>query len=208
MRLAFRTLAAAGLLLVLGVPRPSRADVLIQIPTADRPVETRGEYKERLEGRDERYGTLVAPAGSAYELMARYYDRGGVQRLEGGGSLQLLPDGLVTPGIALGLWDFTNSSPLGRRAFLVFTKSLRAGQFGIPKALDRLQLTFGTGTGKFSGVLAGLRMDLPAHLSLVAEYDARRLNAGLWFTPIRPLTLKAELQNGNLFVGGDLRARF
>ena len=187
----------------------AQADQLIQIPTADRASGPEVEYLHRVSGADEGYGTLFAPVGTAYELMARYYnnlDRS--HNVEVGGMFQLLPDGVVTPGIALGLWDISDSGPWGRRAFFVFTKSLKQGQFFVPKPIQRVQFTLGTGTGRFSGVLAGARVDLPAHVSLISEYDARRLNVGLWYSPARAITLKGELQNGNPYLGGELRARF
>jgi hypothetical protein len=187
----------------------ARADQLIQIPTADRASGPELEYLHRVSGADEGYGTLFAPVGTAYELMARYYNNlDHSHNIEVGGMFQLLPDGVVTPGIALGLWDVTDSTPWGRRAFFVITKSLKQGQFLIPKPIQRVQFTFGAGTGRFGGVLAGARVDLPVHVSLVSEYDARRLNVGLWYTPARAVSLKAELQNGNPYVGGELRARF
>jgi len=207
---------AGPLLAVLGcllagalAPRAARADQLIQIPTADRVSGVRGEYLHRFEGGGEGYATLLVPVGLAFELDFRYYN--GFDRshnLEGGGLFQLLPDGIVTPGVAVGMWDVSDHSPLGRRAFIVVTKSLQQGQLGIPKPFQRVQLTFGTGTGRFTGVLAAARFDLPARFSVVTEYDARRLNVGLWWNPLRPLTLKAELQNNNPFFGGDLRVRF
>jgi hypothetical protein len=121
---------------------------------------------------------------------------------------QLLPDGVITPGIAVGMWDITNSSRWGRRAFFVVTKSLRPGQFFIPKPLKGAELTLGAGTGRFSGVLGGLKVNLPAKFSLVAEYDSHRLNAGLWYNPVKPVKLKYEFQNGNPYVGGDLSWKF
>ena len=202
-------LATASFLAACAVAVPSAADQLIQIPTADIVPGVTGEYKHHFSGQDEGYATLFAPAGRAYEMMFRYYnDYSGSHRWEAGGQFQLLPDGLVTPGLAVGMWDVTNSSPKGRRAFLVLTKSLRPGDFALPDFLPPTHLSLGVGTGKFSGPLAGVRFNLPAHFDLVAEYDARRFNAGLWYTPIKPLTLKAELQNGEVFLGATLRARF
>ena len=199
---------AAAAAALLAAPA-ARADQLIHIPTADRVTSPTVEYKHRLDGHSEGYGTFFVPAGAAYELMFRYYnDYDHQSRIEGGGQFQLLPDGVVTPGVALGIWDVTNSSPWGRRAFLVLTKSLEPGQLFVPEPLERLQLTLGVGTGRFSGPLAGLRADLPANFSLIAEYDARRFNAGIWWSPIDQLTLKGELQNGNPFVGGEFRLRF
>jgi hypothetical protein len=204
-----RALTAVGLLLGLCVAAPARADQLIQIPTADIVPGATGEYLQRTEGNDAGYATVFLPAGKQYEVMFRWYnDYAGEQRVEGGGQFQLLPDGVVTPGLAVGMWDITNSSPKGRRAFLMLTKHLDRGDFSLPRFLPPMQLNFGVGTGKFSGPLAGIKINLPAHLDLVAEYDARRLNAGLWYSPMKHLTLKAELQNGELFFGGSLRSRF
>lgn len=198
-----------ALVLTAACAPAARADQLIHIPTADRVEAPTVEYLQRLDGEHEGYGTLLVPVGLAYELMVRYYNNeDGEHSAEGGALFQLLPDGVITPGVAVGLWDISNSSPWGRRAFFVITKGLRQGQFGIPKPIERVQLTFGTGTGRFSGIFAGTRIDLPARFSLVAEFDARRLNTGLWWSPVRPLTLKGELHNGNPYAGGEFRLRF
>ncbi|MFN3652038.1 MAG: hypothetical protein ACK47B_20880 [Armatimonadota bacterium] len=198
-----------SLALLAGWPSAASADQLIQVPTADRVTDPTFEYKRRLDEVSEGYGTALINAGLAYELMFRYYDNeDGQHRIEGGGMLQLLPDGVITPGVALGVWDLTNSSPWGRRGFLVLSKSLRPGQLGIPEGVERVQLTLGLGTGRLSGVFAGVRVDVAERVSLIAEYDARRLNAGLWVTLLKPLTFKAELQNGNPYLGGELRLRF
>src|SRR5437867_2725659 len=102
-----RPLLTLALCLAAGAPlRAARADQLIQIPTADRVASPTAEYLQRVDGRDEGYGTLLVPAGLAYELMFRYYNNvDGRHRIEGGGEFQLLPDGIITPGVALGLWD-------------------------------------------------------------------------------------------------------
>lgn len=205
-----RTLVALFLAAACGVvERPGYAEQLIQIPTAERARGARGEYLYRPGAGGEGYGSLLLPVGQAHELLIRYYD--GLDRshnIEAGGMFQLLPDGIVTPGIAAGLWDVTNSGPWGRRGFLVLTKGAEQGQFGLPRLVRRAELTLGLGTGRLGPVLAGVAVELPWRARLVAEYDARRLNAGLEFRPIRPLSLKTQLQNGNFFFGGDLTVHF
>lgn len=187
----------------------AHADELIHIPTADLVPALTTEYKHRLQGNSEGYGSLRFAAGQAYELDFRYYNNEDHENnVEGGGLFQLLPDGVVTPGIALGMWDVTNSSRWGRRAFIVMTKGLEPGQLFIREPIQRLKLSFGTGTGRFSGIFAGIKADLPARFSLVGEFDARRFNAGIWYTPVRQLTLKAELQNGNPYFGGQFRLAY
>lgn len=201
--------ALLGAALVLGLAPGAGAEPLIRIPTADRVEAPTLEYRHRVDGRDEGYGTLSLPLGLAYELDFGYFaDEDGSHNLEGGVMFQLLPDQVITPGIALGVWDVTNDSPWGRRGFLVVTKALRPGQFFVRSPLRRVQFTAGTGTGRFSGFIGAVRADLPLRLSLVAEFDARRLNAGVWFTPVRPLTLKAEWQNGNPYLGGSFLFSF
>jgi hypothetical protein len=197
-------LLAAGILFPAG---GAAAGELILIPTADRPAAPTVQYRHRVSGTDEGFGSLDLPVGLDFELMLRYYNQ--LDRktaIEGGGQLQVLPDGIVTPGIAVGAWDVTNSSPYGRRFFFVLTKSLGAEPFRLPKPLERAQVTFGAGTGRLGGVLAGLRLDFSSGISLVGEFDARRLNAGIWFTPLPPLTFKAELHNSNPYLGIQIRA--
>lgn len=206
MRNLVYTLTSSVLLLAAG---SSSADQLIRIPTADLVPGPKAEYMRRVDGEKEGYATLLVPAGLAYEFAFRYYDNEDrSHNLEGGGQFQLLPDGVITPGVSVGIWDVTNSSRWGRRAFFVVTKSLRPGQFFVRKPIERLQITLGGGTGRLGGVFGGLRVDLPARFSLVAEYDSRRLNTGIWFTPVKPLTLKAELQNGNPYLGGSFTLDF
>ncbi|MBM3459830.1 MAG: hypothetical protein FJX77_15020, partial [Armatimonadetes bacterium] len=103
---------ALGLLglLACSLPSAAPADQLIQIPTADRVSLPAASYRHRVDGKGEGYGTLLSPAPlPGLELMLRYYNGEDRQhRIEGGGQFQLLPDGVVTPGIAVGMWDITN----------------------------------------------------------------------------------------------------
>jgi hypothetical protein len=189
---------------------PARADQLIQIPTANRVEVPTFEYLQRVDGSDEGYATGFVPLGQSFEIMGRYYNNLDKEhRIEAGGMFQLLPDGYVTPGVAVGIWDITNHSPWGRRFFFVLTKSLRQGQWGlVPKPIQRVEFTVGTGSGRFTGLLAGAKVVLPFKLGLIAEYDARRLNVGATWNPVTPLTLKAQLQNGTPYLGGELAFKF
>jgi hypothetical protein len=200
-----------GAAVLLCAARKLSADELIQIPTADRVTGPTGAYRQRVSDRSEGYGTVLAPIGPMFELMGRYYNRlDRSHNLEAGGQFQLFPDGVVTPAISVGMWDVGNNSPWGRRAFLMISKTLTpyGPLVSLPSFFERIQLSLGTGTGRFSGALAGARIDLPARFSLVTEYDSRRLNTGIWFRPVKPLAFKGELQNGNPYVGAEFRASF
>jgi hypothetical protein len=210
-----RVVVLAALLAGVAAAPAVRADQLIHIPTADRVPGLAAEYKHRTGGREGSYGTLMAPVGTSFELMFRYYAGRSPEgpeferdRYEAGGMFQLLPDGIITPGIAVGLWDITNTSPWGRRAFLILTKSFEPLPLGVPRPFERLHASLGTGTGRFSGLLAGARAELPGRISLVGEFDARSLNGGIWYQPLTPLTFKAEIQRGRPFFGLDLRTTF
>ena len=199
---------ALGLCALLSPSTSVSADELIQLPTADRSTAPTAGYRRRFNGPNEGYGTITLPATPLGELLFRYYDReDGKRRAEIGGQFQVLPDGLVTPGLSVGMWDVGNNGPWGRRAFLVLTKNLTPfGQIPIPKPFERVQFNIGAGTGRFGGAFSSVRADLPGKISLIGEFDSRRLNAGIWLRPLRQLTLKGELQNGNPYLGFEIRA--
>ncbi|MBI3910089.1 MAG: hypothetical protein HY320_04045 [Armatimonadetes bacterium] len=182
----------------------ARADKLILIPTADLGGYS-AEYLQRTRGADEGIATVTFPTGPLVEALIRYnrnLDRS--HNVEAGGTFQLLPQGYGTPSLAVGIWDITNDGPPGRRAFLVITKNFTRDDF-VPAPLREIQTTLGIGTGRLGGPFLGVRASLPARLSLIGEWDSQRFNAGLWWTPIRGLTLKGELHNGNPFLGGRIQ---
>lgn len=208
MRLTLTPLLLAGAAL-LAPAGAARADQLIQIPLAERAPAPKIDYRHRIDGSNQGYGTVVLPAGSAYEVLARWNNGfRGDHGVEVGGMMQLLPDGIVTPGIAAGVWDVTNSGPMGRRFFLVLTKSLGPGQLGLPLGLGGAQATLGVGSGRFMGPLAGLKLNVAPFSSLVAEYDARQFNFGFWIYPLPLVQLRAELQGGDPYLGAEFRLGF
>ena len=66
----------------------------------------------------------------------------------------------------------------------------------------------GLGTGDLSGVFLGANLKLPAGLSLVGELHRGDLNAGLWWSPLRIVRVKAESWDGDLFFGAQVNAPF
>lgn len=190
-----------------GGTRPAAADKLLRIPTAERAGWSL-EHLERVEGPDEGFSTLTLPLGALYEGFLRYnrdFDRS--HALEVGGMAQLIPQSFGFPSIGVGVWDVTNSGPDGRRFFLALTRDFEHDEF-LPPALRRLQATVGIGTDRLGGLFAGVRWRAATAVSLLGEYDSRRFNAGLWWSPTPVLTLKGELHNGDPFVGARVELRF
>ena len=187
--------------------RPAVADKLLRIPTAER-AGWSVEHLERTEGADEGFTALTLPLGTLYEGSIRYNrDFDGSHALEIGGMAQLIPQSFGFPAIAVGVWDVTNSGPDGRRFFLALTRDFEQDEF-LPRALRPIQATLGIGTDRLGGPFAGLRWRVASGVSLLGEYDSRRFNAGLWWSPTPALTLKGELHNGDPFVGARLQFAF
>jgi hypothetical protein len=55
-------------------------------------------------------------------------------------------------------------------------------------------------------VFLGGQIGFPFGFGLYGEYDARKFNAGISWSPIGVLRLKAESWNGRVFVGAQLRS--
>ena len=196
------------ILLLAATATPARADKLILIPTAEL-TPLRAEWLWRVDGGNANVGTLQVPAGRTFEVLVRHYrDLGRDDDTEFGGQFQFIPEGLGLPAVSVGIWDVTNSSPYGRRAFIVLTKTLEGGELFLPAGFPRTQLHAGIGTSRFSPGFLGVEFFLPANLSLAAEYDGRRANFGARWRPVRFLSLKGELWNGEPFVGGQVSRPF
>jgi hypothetical protein len=190
------------LLVGLLLAAPARADKLIWIPTAD-VEEVRGEF---MAGSD-REGEVVTAqfgVGQYFELLGRRFQQPGSQHTEVGGQVQFLPEGLVTPGLAVGIWDVSDETARGRRAFGVLSKQIPG--VNLMPVIRKLRLHLGVGTGDLSGVFMGADLDMPLGLSLVMETHRGDFNAGLWWSPLRIVRLKAESWNGDLFFGAQVNA--
>jgi hypothetical protein len=193
-----------ALLLALASVGAARADKLILIPTADM-SRIQAEYSRSTSSDDLEVITAQLGFGRGFELLGRRYQNvpGGDDATEIGGELQLLPEGLVTPGLAAGVWDISGNSPRGRRAFLVLTKTLPLVDW-LPFPVKNVKFHAGVGTGSLSVVFLGAQASIPLGLTLAAEFDSSRTNFGLWWSPVPILRLKAERAEGHTFLGVQL----
>jgi hypothetical protein len=190
-----------AVLLTLVVGSAARADKLIHIPTADI-SRLSAEYMTEV---DDDLDVITAQIGFAqFELLGRRYldwpGRG--DSTEVGGQLQILPEGFATPGLSLGIWDVASDTPRGRRVFLVISKSLSVVNW-LPLWFKDIKVHGGLGTSGLSGVFAGAQASIPFGMTLVAEFDSSRTNFGLWWSPVKPLRVKAESWGGDFVVGAQ-----
>jgi hypothetical protein len=182
----------------------ARADRLIWIPTADisRPSI---EYMADPFGK-RGVATGQFGLGKQFELLVRdYRNYGTSDKAEVGGQFTVLPEGFATPGIALGVWDVADNGPRGRRVFGVVSKALPLVN-KLPVGFHDIKVHAGVGSGQLSGVFVGGQAGFPFGFGINAEYDTRHFNAGLSWSPIGIVRLKAESWGGKLFIGAQLRS--
>jgi hypothetical protein len=189
-----------GLLGLLLLAAPARADKLIWIPTAD-VQRLRGEYMSGSDHAGEVY-TAQLGLGRAFELMGRRYRTDHSERTEVGGQVQFLPEGFATPGLALGVWDLNNETQRGRRFFGVLSKKIPGVRL-LPIFRD-LRVHLGAGTGELSGPFVGAQAGLPLGFTLALEASHSGFDGGLWWSPVRIVRLKAESWDGDFFFGAQV----
>jgi hypothetical protein len=179
---------------------PARADKLVWIPTADI-SKLAAEYMKEA-GEDLNLITAQIGFGRGFELLGRRYQDvpGEDDSTEVGGQLQVLPEGFATPGLSIGAWDVADEGPQGRRLFAVLTKTVPVIDW-LPLWVKNVKVHGGLGTGDLAGVFLGAQASIPFGLTLVAEFDSDDTNFGLWWSPIKPLRLKAESWGGDTFLG-------
>jgi hypothetical protein len=192
----------AALALSSGV---ARADKLIWIPTAGISHLGQVEYMTEADGKR---GVLTGQVGLAkqFELLVRHYRNfSPSDKTEVGGQFTILPEGFATPGIAIGVWDVANDGPRGRRVFGVISKSLPVVN-KLPVGFHDIKVHAGIGSNQLSGIFLGGEAGFPFGFGVLAEYDSRHVNAGLSWSPISLIRLKAESWGGKVFVGAQLRS--
>jgi len=191
-----------AVLLALVMCAPAHADKLIWIPTAEI-SKLSAEFMKDTSG-DADVITAQLGFSKGFELMGRRYSGFPHESdaTEIGGELQVLPEGFATPGLALGAWDIAGESPRGRRLFAVVTQTVPVVNW-LPLWFKNIKLHAGLGSGSLAGLFFGAQTSLPFGFTLAAEFDTSRTNFGLWWSPIKPLRLKAESWGGDFTIGAQ-----
>ncbi|MBL8087783.1 MAG: hypothetical protein JNM85_06900 [Chthonomonas sp.] len=154
--------------------------------------------------RDRREFAVQAPIGEAWETALTYDERG--RRASVDLAYQFLipfPDAI--PGISIGVVDLPNRTRDGRSLYLVAT-----WQFGLQGESNGnvpAELTLGGGTGRYRGLLFGMKLPLTDRFSLTSQHDSRDLRAGFEFQATQELKFRIQFQQNRSLVSFDWTLR-
>lgn len=91
------------------------------------------------------------------------------------------------PGISVGLLDGANSTPDGRRVYLATTFDAGGGA----STLDAgVRTTLGLQVGRRASAFVGVDIPIASRVSLLAEHDGFRVNAGIEVRPAPSVRLR------------------
>jgi len=112
----------------------------------------------------------------------------------------------VSPGITIGVRDGLDQTRDGRSIYLATSfRFFLDGEFNSDLYGE---VVMGFGVGGFRGAFTGLSLPISPQFRLVAEYDSRRITAGLDYRPDRAIQLRLLARDGVPFLGLVLTHRF
>jgi len=184
----------------LAAPSINGSTGLINNPTADvlRPGQISLGYYHLKDGGAGSFNTNVAPNLEIAVAAFRYDGQSNKNYFNA--KFAVMPETVLTPGLAIGIEDIANSDQ--RSPYAVASKALPFG----------FRIHAGTGGGRFNGVFAGIEKTInpisiitgnnafPA-TTLIAEYDGKTMNYGARLAIIPGLKLDAGLRNHDGYIG-------
>jgi hypothetical protein len=117
--------------------------------------------------------------------------------------VRVLKEGEYLPAVAIGAHDIVGTR-LYHATYAVASKSLAtpAGPAGLTVGYGYDVLRLRAKGRQFDGVFGGVSLAPRRWVTLLAEYDGERPNAGVRLGPVHGVALLAALQNGDGFSGG------
>lgn len=205
-------LAVVASLLCCLVATSVSADRLILIPTASTMAVggIRAEYAANADSDGE---ILWANVGlSALEVeYARFAGFGPNDVDSLSGQISVVPETLVTPGVAVGARDIANDTegrPYDGRAFYAVASKNFPVTGGVPAVFEDVRLHAGLGTGSLEGVFLGVEGTLPMGLRLAAEYDTDEVNVAASYRLIPALSARVYSIKGDVYYGAVFALSF
>jgi hypothetical protein len=184
----------------LAAPSVNGSTGLINTPTAD--VLREGQlslgYYHLKDGGVGIFNTNIAPNLEVGVAGFRY--DGQQNKSVVNAKFGLVPETVLTPGLALGVEDIGNTDK--RSAYVAASKALPFG----------FRIHAGVGNGRFNGMFAGLEKTInplsiitgnnafPA-TTLIAEYDGKNMNYGARMSIVPGLKLDAGWRNHDSYIG-------
>jgi hypothetical protein len=117
--------------------------------------------------------------------------------------VRLVKEGERLPAVAVGAHDIVGTR-LFHATYVVATKTIGtpAGAAGVTVGYGHDLLGLRAKGRQFDGVFGGVSLAPRSWITLLAEYDGERPNAGVRLGPLHGVALLAALQNGDGFSGG------
>lgn len=185
---------------VLAAPSINGSTGLINTPTADvlRAGQLSLGYYHLKDGGVGIFNTNIAP-NLEIGLAGFRYD-GQQNRNVVNAKFGLVPETVLTPGVAVGVEDISNTEK--RSAYVAASKALPFG----------FRIHAGAGNGRFNGIFAGLEKTInPVSIitgnnafpatTLIAEYDGKNMNYGARMSIVPGLKLDAGWRKNDSYIG-------
>lgn len=117
--------------------------------------------------------------------------------------VRVLNEGEHLPAVAVGAHDLVGTR-IFHATYAVASKTVgtAAGPVGLHAGYGHDVLGLRAAGRQFDGLFGGVSLAPRPWLTLMAEYDGERPNAGVRLGPVHGVALLAALQNGDGFSGG------
>lgn len=112
----------------------------------------------------------------------------------------------IGPGISFGMQDALNTSRDGRRLFIAITQ--REGYADTVNGSVAADITIGGYFGAISSPFVGMMLPFTDKVRFLAEYNGRRISAGLDVRPVPYLGLRAIFENHDVLLGAQVTIKF
>jgi len=110
------------------------------------------------------------------------------------------------PGVSFGVQDVLGVTRDGRRYFIVVTT--KEGWADSVHGMVPAEFSFGAYFGSISSPFVGVKLPFTDHFHVLAEYNGRRISAGLEVKPSRILGLRAVFERNDVLIGARITLRF
>ncbi|HJP82547.1 MAG TPA: hypothetical protein VJ835_03495 [Fimbriimonadaceae bacterium] len=110
------------------------------------------------------------------------------------------------PGISFGVQDAFGVTRGGRRFFLAITT--REGFADSVSGAVPAEITIGAYFGSVNAPFVGVMLPFTDYVRALAEFDGRRINAGVEFRPMANLGLRATFERNDVLIGAQVTLKF
>lgn len=112
----------------------------------------------------------------------------------------------IGPGISVGVQDALNNSRDGRRYFIAITS--KEGFADSVNGTIPAEFTIGGYLGSVNSPFVGVMLPFTDRVRFLAEYNGKRILAGLDIRPVNNLGLRAIFEDRDVLIGAQVTVRF